>query len=51
VRAPLGVRLDLSHRVEAAGTGTRTLLRISGPAPIVLGYAPIAAHALRGLVR
>ena len=51
------VTLELLHGVEptAAGDGetrgTRTTLEISGPAPIVIGYAPIARIALGRLVR
>ena len=35
----------------ADGGGTKTTLVIEGPAPIVLGYAPIARIALERLVR
>jgi hypothetical protein len=35
----------------AGGDGTTTTLVIEGPAPIVLGYAPIARIALERLVR
>ena len=51
VKAPLGIRLHLSHGVESSGGGTRTTLTVRGPAPIVLGYAPIASLALRNLVK
>jgi len=48
-----GIRLTMDHGVDAGdfGTGTRTTLDISGPAPIVLGYAPLARLALGRLVR
>jgi len=52
-----GIALTLDHSVsadmdgEATGSGTTTALDISGPAPIVLGYAPIARIALGRLVR
>lgn len=45
-----GLRLVLRHTVEAAGDGTRTGLTVSGPAPVVLGYLPVARWALRRLV-
>lgn len=41
------VRLQLAHLVTAAGTE----LVIDGPAPIVLGYRPLAQLALSRLVR
>ncbi len=47
---PIGVRLRLEHTVTAVGTGSRTGIRVSGPAPIVLGYVPLAVLALRRLV-
>ena len=46
-----GIGLTLGHAVEQRGSGTRTTLDISGPAPIVLGYAPMAYLALTRLVR
>ena len=46
------VRLRLLHWVQSAPDGgTTTGLRITGPLPIVLGYAPAALLALRRLVR
>ena len=51
VALPGGIRLTLGHAVQARGSGTRTTLDISGPAPIVLGYAPVAFVALTRLVR
>jgi hypothetical protein len=46
------VTLHLVHWVTAAPDGgTTTGLRTSGPAPVVLGYAPLATWALRRLVR
>jgi hypothetical protein len=47
---PLRVRL-LHWVAEGPGGGTTTGLRISGPAPLVLGYAPPALLALARLVR
>jgi len=46
-----GICLTLGHAVERRGSGTRTTLDISGPPPIVLGYAPVAYLALTRLVR
>ena len=37
--------------VPAPAGGTTTGLRTTGPAPVVLGYAPLALWALRRLVR
>ncbi|RBY75980.1 SRPBCC family protein [Blastococcus sp. TF02-09] len=46
------LRVRLLHWVgEAPGGGTTTGLRLSGPAPLVLGYAPVARLALGRLVR
>ena len=52
------VTLELVHRVlaglpddPAGDVGSRTLLDIAGPAPVVVGYAPIARIALGRLVR
>jgi hypothetical protein len=46
------VRLRLLHWVRSAPDGGATTgLRITGPAPLVLGYAPLAHLALRRLVR
>jgi hypothetical protein len=51
-RVGLGpVALELAHAVEATADGARTTLRVGGPAPVVLGYAPLALVALRRLVR
>ena len=51
----LGISLTLDHDVRAvaaAGPDTAlTTLDISGPAPMVIGYAPIARLALNRLVR
>ena len=47
---PLGVRL-LHWVAEGPGGGTTTGLRLSGPAPLVLAYAPAARLALGRLVR
>ena len=50
-----GISLTLDHDVRAKEfkgvTGTLTTLDINGPAPLVLGYAPIARLALSRLVR
>ena len=46
-----GVTLTLGHAVQARGSGTRTTLDLSGPPPVVLGYAPVAYLALSRLVR
>ncbi|CAO5237982.1 SRPBCC family protein [Frankia sp. AgKG'84/4] len=46
------VRLTLDHGVEPClDAGTTTWLRLRGPLPIVLAYAPLARLALRRLVR
>jgi len=52
------VTLELMHSVQAGSpgsparaAGSSTSLDISGPAPVVLGYAPIARLALGRLVR
>ncbi|SEP13301.1 SRPBCC family protein [Trujillonella endophytica] len=46
------LRLHLHHWVaDGPGGGTTAGLRTSGPAPLVLGYAPAASWALRRLVR
>lgn len=47
----VGVRLRLEHGVQEDPVGSRTWLRLDGPAPVVLGYAPVARWALRRLVR
>lgn len=46
-----GVRLHLDHAVAPAPGGCSTSLVLTGPAPVVLGYAPAAWWALRRLVR
>ena len=49
---PGPVRLRLLHWVQPAPHGGATTgLRITGPAPLVLGYAPTALLAIRRLVR
>ncbi|MET0866218.1 MAG: SRPBCC family protein [Nakamurella sp.] len=48
------VTLELVHGVEAVAgrdPGTRTTLEVAGPAPVVIGYLPIARIALGRLVR
>jgi hypothetical protein len=45
------IELHLDHDVTArAGGGTRTGLELDGPAPVLLGYAPVARLALQRLV-
>ncbi len=46
-----GVQLHLRHTVRATTSGTRTALTVRGFAPAALLYQPIAARALRRLVR
>ena len=49
---PFGlVRLHLEHGVEAHAGGSATWLRVTGAAPVVLGYAPVARLAMTRLVR
>jgi hypothetical protein len=45
------LRLHLTHRVVREGDGCRTILEMSGPLPVLLGYAPLARLALGRLVR
>ena len=46
------VRLGLLHWVQPAPDGGATTgLRITGPGPVVVGYAPAALLAIRRLVR
>ncbi len=45
------VRLRLEHGVTAHLTGSSTWLRVHGPLPVILGYAPVARLALGRLVR
>ncbi len=48
---PIGpARLRLDHGVLPHGRGTKTWLRITGPLPVVVAYAPAAWWALRRLV-
>lgn len=51
----LGIALTLDHDVRPqdinGASGTVTTLDINGPAPLVIGYAPIARLALSRLVR
>lgn len=44
------VRLHLEHGVDAEGLGSRSWLRIRGPAAVVLPYTPVAFVALHCLV-
>ena len=43
-------RLHLGHGVRATTAGTLTWLRLSGPLPLVVAYAPVARLALHRLV-
>lgn len=45
---PIG--LDLDHGVQPYGSGARVWVRVSGPAPVVLTYLPLAWLGLRNLV-
>lgn len=45
------VNATLEHVVRPAPGGSSTDLVIDGPAPVVLGYRPLAALALRRLVQ
>ena len=45
------VRLHLRHEIRAEGTGTRTMLAVTGPLPVLLPYLPVARYALSRLVR
>lgn len=50
-RIRLGLlRLRLEHGVTGHLTGSTTWLRLHGPLPVVLGYAPVARFALGRLV-
>jgi polyketide cyclase/dehydrase/lipid transport protein len=50
-RARIGpVSLRLEHGVTAHLTGSSTWLRVHGPLPVVLGYAPVARIALNRLI-
>jgi hypothetical protein len=44
------LRLRLEHGVTAHLTGSSTWLRVHGPLPVILGYAPVARIALGRLV-
>jgi hypothetical protein len=50
VALPLGLGLHLFHDVTAFESGAATSLRVTGPAPVVLAYAPLAQLALHRLV-
>ena len=45
------VRMHLQHGVASHPRGTATWLNLTGPAPAVLAYLPVAYAALRRLVR
>lgn len=51
VHPPVVGALTLVHGVEPAGSGTRTTLEVTGPAPVVAAYLPVARIALGRLVR
>lgn len=44
------LRLRLEHGVEAHDDGSSTWLRVHGPLPVILAYAPVARIALGRLV-
>ncbi|MGI8679537.1 MAG: SRPBCC family protein [Jatrophihabitans sp.] len=44
------ITLQLEHVVTKQGGGASTALRIEGPLPVIVGYAPIARFALQRLV-
>ena len=44
------LRLRLEHGVTAHLTGSSTWLRVHGPLPLILGYAPVTRIALDRLV-
>ena len=44
------LRLHLEHRVTGHPRGAATSLRLDGPLPVLLGYAPLARLALGRLV-
>jgi hypothetical protein len=44
------LRLRLEHGVDAHPDGSSTWLRVHGPLPVLLGYAPVARLALGRLV-
>lgn len=51
-RVELGpITVHLAHGVDAAPTGTVATLHLTGSAPVVLPYAPLAWFALTRLVR
>lgn len=50
VALPLGARLHMTHDVTTLDSGAAASLRITGPAPLVLTYAPLAQLALHRLV-
>ena len=45
------VEVQLHHRVVPLGDGARTTLTMSGPLPVLLGYAPLARLSMGRLVR
>ncbi|WP_375482951.1 SRPBCC family protein [uncultured Jatrophihabitans sp.] len=45
------VTLRLHHAVTATERGSRTSVGVTGPLPLILGYAPLARFALSRLVR
>ncbi len=44
------LRLRLEHGVTAHPAGSATWLRVHGPLPVIMGYAPVARIALGRLV-
>ncbi|WP_151081727.1 SRPBCC family protein [Nocardioides cynanchi] len=51
VRGLRVARLRMTHGVAAQGSGSRTWLRVTGFAPLVASYLPVARLALHRLVR
>jgi hypothetical protein len=49
-RGPLAVRLEHAVEARVGEPGSRTTLVLHGPAPVVVGYLPIAWYALHRLV-
>jgi Polyketide cyclase / dehydrase and lipid transport len=47
-RGPIVIHLD--HEVVPRPEGSETVLTLRGPAPVIVGYAPLARYALHRLV-
>ncbi|MHA3703330.1 SRPBCC family protein [Jatrophihabitans sp. YIM 134969] len=51
-RATVGpITVRLWHAVDPHGSGSTTTLRMRGPAPVVVGYTPLARWAIGRLVQ